>query len=80
MTARKGTTKKEWLEMQPDGQKRAEQIRVSRYPHVVNEVSVVRENKRTGLSFVDRSICTVVKPHKHSAQKKIIKPKKAVKK
>lgn len=77
-----GMRKKEWLETQPNGQKRAEQIRVSRYPHVVTEVSVLKVDKRTGLHFADRSICTTVRPNRKAAEKRFInkKAKKAGKK
>ena len=61
------TTKKEWIEAQPDGQKRAEEKRVSKYPHVLTRNS-------------DGSICTVVRPNKKASEKKIVKHKKAVNK
>lgn len=43
--------KREWLEAQPNGQKRADQKRVSKYPHEL-------------IANRDGSICTRVKPNK----------------
>lgn len=73
-------TKKEWLESQPDGQKRAEEKRVSKYPH-----KLIENNDAPlclcgcGERLHNGSICTVVRPYKRSAQNQIVKSKKAVK-
>lgn len=51
MMKSKGITKKEWLEQQPSGQQRAEEKRVSQYPHEL-------------IANRDGSICTRTKPNK----------------
>lgn len=74
----KEVTKAEWLEGQPDGQKRAEQIRVSRYPQKLIENNDKAFSPR-GELIHGGSICKVVRPNKGSSKKQVVKSKKGSK-